>query len=148
MLQHAEISRSPVGRVLAQHHREIEEACLAIMSAGFADQPRDLVACWRDVEHQLFDHMMAEEEFLFPAYQRAEPENAQDLRDQHAWLREHAFEIGVAIELHTIRIEQLRQFVNELRAHARNEEASLYSWAERHVPGDQARRIGDWLAAA
>ena len=146
-MQHHEAGtpNPPIGRILDQHHREIEDACLAILSAGFADQPRDLTQCWSDIEHQLLDHMAAEEHLLFPAYQRADPENAQDLRDQHAVLRQRAFEIGVAIQLHTIRCEQLQQFVAELRAHARNEEASLYRWADRYLGEDSHHRLRDWL---
>lgn len=146
-MQHheAETTHQPVGQLLDQHHREIEDACLAILSAGFADEPRDLARVWGDVEHKLLDHMMAEEQFLLPAYQRVDPENAQDLRDQHARLRERAYEIGVAIQLHTIRCEQLQQFVADLRAHARNEEASLYRWADQHLGADLRRRVRAWL---
>ena len=140
-------SQRPIGHVLDQHHREIEEACLTLLSAGFADEPRDLARCWGEIEHQLYDHMMAEEHFLFPAYQHAEPENAQDLRDQHARLREQALEIGVAIQLHAVRMEQIEAFVAELRAHARNEEVGLYRWAERHVSEDHGRWLRDYLAA-
>ena len=143
--QEAETSRPAIGQILGQHHREIEDACLAILSAGFADEPRDLTRRWSEVEHQLLDHMTAEEHLLLPAYQRADPENAQDLRDQHARLRERAFDIGIAIQLHTIRCEQLQQFVAELRAHARNEEASLYRWADQHLGDDEHHRLRAWL---
>ncbi|HEX7840304.1 MAG TPA: hemerythrin domain-containing protein [Kofleriaceae bacterium] len=143
--QEAETSKPSIGQILDQHHREIEDACLAILGAGFADQPRDLVKCWADIEHQLADHMAAEEHLVIPAYQRVDPENAQELRDQHARLRAQAFEIGVAIQLHTIRCEQLQQFVAELRAHARNEEASLYRWADRHLAEEQDLRLRAWL---
>lgn len=121
-----------------QHYREIEEACLALLSAGFADDSRDLVRCWSDIERRLLDHMAAEERSLLPAYQREAPESAQELRDQHARLREQASEIGVAIQLHTIRCEQLEDFVATLRAHARREEASLYRWAERKLATSQS----------
>jgi hypothetical protein len=123
----------PVDDVLGAHHLEIEAACLEIMSAGFADDARDLTLRWGTVERELLEHMAAEERMVFPVYQQAEPENAQDLRDEHAVLREHAFAIGVAIQLHAIRCEQLQQFVDELRAHARHEEASLYRWAQGNL---------------
>ena len=103
------------------------------MSAGFTDDSRDLVMLWGKVERELLEHMAAEERLVFPAYQRADPENAQDLRDEHAVLREHALELGIAIQLHTVRREQLHRFVEELRAHARNEEASLYRWAQGNL---------------
>ncbi|HET7503496.1 MAG TPA: hemerythrin domain-containing protein [Kofleriaceae bacterium] len=124
--------------VLGAHHREIEAECFEIMSAGFADEPRDLTMRWAKVERELLEHMAAEERLIFPAYQHADPENAQDLRDEHAVLREHALEIGIAIQLHTIRCEQLQQFVDELRAHAVHEEASVYRWAQTHL--DRSRR--------
>jgi hypothetical protein len=76
------------------------------------------------------NYMPAEERMVFPAYQRADPENAHDLRDEHSVLREHALEIG--IQLHTIRREQLQRFVDQLRAHARHEE-SLYRWVQGNM---------------
>jgi hypothetical protein len=134
---HALASHS-VEDVLGAHHREIEAACFEIMSAGFADEPRDLTLRWVRIERELLEHMAAEERLVIPAYQHHDPENAQDLRDEHAVLREHALEIGVAIQLHTIRCEELQRFVDELRAHAVHEEVSLYRWAQTHL--DRSRR--------
>jgi hemerythrin superfamily protein len=91
--------------------------------------------------------MTAEEQLLFPAHQHAEPENAQDLRDQHARLREQAREVGIAVQLHTVRMEQIQAFVAALRAHAQREEASLYRWADRHASDDERHRMRDDLAA-
>jgi len=123
----------PVDDVLGAHHLEIEAECLEIMSACFTDDPRDLTLRWGKVECELLEHMAAEEHMVFPDYQRADPENAQDLRDEHAVLREHALELGIAIQLHTIRREQLQLFVDQLRAHARHEEATLYRWAQGNL---------------
>jgi len=147
-MSHAIPSAPPSGQLLDQHHHEIEGACLALLGAGCSGEPGELIRCWGEIEYQLYDHMMAEEHFLFPAYQHDEPENAQQLREQHARLRELAFEIGVAVELHTIRMEQLQAFVAALRAHGRLEEASLYRWADRHVPDDARHRMHDYLAAS
>lgn len=141
-------SPPPIGHILDQHHREIEEACLALLGACFAGDPSDLARRWGEIEHQLYDHMMAEEHFLFPAYQRDDPENAQDLRDQHALLRELALDLGVAIQLHTVRMEQIQAFVAALRAHGQCEEASLYRWADRHVSDDERHRMREYLAAS
>ena len=129
---------SSVDDVLGAHHREIEAGCFEIMSAGFADDARDLTSRWAKVEREFHEHMAAEERIVFPDYQLANPENAQALRDEHAALREHALELGVGIELHTIRCEQLAEFVDALRAHARHEEATLYRWAQGNL--DPSRR--------
>jgi len=123
----------PVDDVLGAHHREIEAACLEIMSAGFADEARDLALRWGIVERELLEHMAAEERMVFPAYHQAAPKTAQALRDEHTSLREHALEIAVAVQLHAVRCEDLQRFVDELRAHARHEEASLYRWAEGNL---------------
>ena len=147
MLHAANPSPPSSGRILDQHHREIEEACLVLLGACCAGDPSELARCWGEIEHQLYDHMMAEEHFLFPAYQRDEPENAQDLRDQHAVLREQAMELGVAIQLHTVHAEQIQAFVAALREHGRREEASLYRWADRHLADDQRHRMRHYLAA-
>lgn len=147
-MPHAESSTPPPsGHILDQHHREIEEACLALLGACCAGDPSDLARRWSDIEHQLYDHMMAEEHFLFPAYQHDEPENAQDLRDQHAQLREQALDLGIAVELHTVRMEQIQAFVAALRAHGQCEEASLYRWADRHLADDERHRMHAYLAA-
>jgi len=130
-----------VGDLLGEHHRDIEAACLEIMSAALADDPRDLVLRWRAVERRLLDHMAAEEQVLLPAYQQAEPENAQDLRDEHAVLRDHAYEIGISIQLHAISCARLQQFVDELRAHTRREQASLYRWTEQHGGAAELQRL-------
>lgn len=138
----------PLGHVADQHHREIEEACLSLIAAGLADEPGEMAKRWMIIERQLFDHMSAEEHLVLPAYHHAEPENAQRLREQHARLREQALEIGVAIQLHTVRLAQLRAFVAALREHASCEEASMYRWAERHVPEDLRHRMCAWLGPA
>lgn len=136
----------PSGQVsdtLAEHHREIERACLEIMSAGLADDPRDLTLRWRVIERELLAHMATEEDLLLPAYQHADPENAQWLRDDHAALRKRALELAVSIQLHSVRIEQLQEFVDALKAHAAREERTLYPWAQANLDlhVDHRRRV-------
>jgi hypothetical protein len=123
----------PVDDVLGSHHREIEAACLEIMSAVSAGDPLDPGPRWAKVERELLEHMAAEERMVFAAYQRADPASAQDLRDEHAALRSRALELRGAIRLRTVRGEQLQQLVDELRAHARHEDASLYRWAQGNL---------------
>jgi hemerythrin superfamily protein len=130
----------PVSDALTTHHREIEAACLEIMAAGYTDDPRDLTLRWRVIERELLAHMATEEQLLLPAYERAEPEIAQALRADHAALRARAMELAVAIQLHAVRVEQLRAFVDALRAHAAREETSLYLWTQANLPLDHDHR--------
>ena len=136
------------GHILGQHHFVIEEACLALLDACCTGDPGEIARSWEEIEFQLYDHMMAEEHFLFPAYQHDEPENAQDLRDQHARLREMAMELGIAVELHAVHAEQIQAFVAALRDHDEREEATLYRWADRHLADDDRHRMRDYLAAS
>ncbi|HET7502250.1 MAG TPA: hemerythrin domain-containing protein [Kofleriaceae bacterium] len=133
-------SSGSVGDVLGAHHRDIEDRCLALMSRCGADA-RSLVRRWEKIEHELFEHMAAEERMVFPAYQRADARNARDLLDEHTVLRERALEIGIAIHLGTIRSEHLQRFVDHLRAHARHEDVSLYRWAQRNLDHNERHAL-------
>jgi hypothetical protein len=136
------------GHILGQHHFEIEEACLALLDACCRGDPIEISRSWGEVEFQLYDHMMAEEHFLFPVYQHDEPESAQDLRDQHARLRDLAVALGVALQLHTVHLAQIEAFVAALRDHEESEDASLYRWADRHLADDERHQMRDYLAAS
>jgi hemerythrin superfamily protein len=134
------LASSSVCDVLGWHHREVEAGCLDMMN-GVASDARGLMLRWGKVEHDLLQHMAAEERIVFPAYQHADPKNIRDLVDEHAVLRVGALEIGIAIHRHMIRSEHLQQFVDKLRAHARHEEASLYRWAQRNLDHDQRHTL-------
>ena len=136
------------GHILGHHHLEIEEACLALLDACCTGDPGKIARSWREFEFQLYDHMMAEEHFLFPAYQYDEPENARDLRDQHARLRDLVVELGVALQLHTIHLAQIEAFVAALRDHEEREDASLYRWADHHLADGERHQMRDYLAAS
>src|SRR3954468_19239535 len=58
-MSHATSSAPPSGHILDQHHREIEEACLALLGPGCAGVPGELTRRWGEIEYQLYDHMMA-----------------------------------------------------------------------------------------
>jgi hypothetical protein len=47
------------------------------------------------------------------------------------------------VDLHLVRLEAARHFVDELRAHARNEDRLLYRWADDQLDDDaQLATIG------
>jgi len=120
--------------LLRDHHLEIESACLELMGAAFVDDPPILARRWSAFEHEVLDHMAAEEELLIPSYQSADPEQAQELRADHILLRDILEHVALDVELHAIRIERLKDLVAMLRAHAYREERTLYPWAQHHLP--------------
>jgi hemerythrin-like domain-containing protein len=131
----------PNDDALGAHHREMEAVCLELVRAGGARESRDLALRWRRLERELLEHIAAEEALLFPAYQQLHRENAQHLRAEHAGLRVHVLDIGIGIQLGTIRGEQLQRFLEALRGHARHEEATLYAWTQGNLDHNQRHTL-------
>lgn len=135
---------APAGRIddaLSAHHGALDAACLELMGAAHSADPRALAQRWREVERDLLEHMAAEEQLMLPEYGEHDPDVARALRNEHTALRDHMFELGVAVQFHALRWEALQYFVDELRAHARREELILYRWAEDHIDPDARERL-------
>ena len=85
---------------------------------------------WTDLEAAVLRHMDAEEMVLLPAFARAAPEVAAEIRAEHGTIRELLGEIGIELDLHaltTVRIEALSAV---LSSHMRHEAATVYAWAD------------------
>lgn len=136
-------------RVLAaERHLELEEAFEELEHA-LSDEPHALAARWRVVEAALRDHLDAEEDLIIPAYQLTAPEEADELRTEHARLRELLGQVELDIRQHVLQPQRLRHVLELLRRHAEREDASMYPWAERNLPLVVRRqlfvRISHWL---
>lgn len=127
--------------LLADHHREIEIACRALLERTYADDPPQLIAQYRSFESAILDHLAAEEEIILPAFAEAAPVEARAILDDHAVLRRQLFQIGVDVELHIVRAQTLRELIDQLHAHAAREDASMYPWAQVHLPLSAKRRL-------
>lgn len=139
---HARLARPKRGlaHFAVDRHHELERACLDLVK----DPSR-----WSEVEQLLRDHMLAEEELIIPAFQLTDPEEADELRTQHAQIRALIDEINTHIQRNGVHRERLRRLQAALRAHAGREDAELYPWAEHHLPVVARRqlmlRISHWL---
>src|SRR5262245_51567928 len=102
-------------------HRELEAACEELVGAAFADDPHTLAARWDTIDSDLREHMAAEEDQLFSAYERSHPEAVNQLRAEHAQLRLLQDEIGKHVHSQGIHAERLRRLVALLRFHAARE---------------------------
>ena len=119
--------------VLPAHHRQIEYACVGLMAAAMLNDRRVIGQAFRELEYELLEHLTAEEELMFPAYELSEPAEAHQLRADHARLRELLASVAVAIELQAIHLDDLQALVDLLRSHAQREDASMYRWAQHHL---------------
>jgi hypothetical protein len=110
-------------------HRHLEEAGKRLVEAVSVDARDETIALWRELESQLLAHLEAEERYVLPAFARADREEAMTLLRQHGQIRERLLELGIAVELHHLRMHMLDDFILVLRAHAAREERLMYAWA-------------------
>lgn len=132
-------AHGPIRDQFLADHERLEVLFDRLLSAFEANDRDGMARLWTEFESGLLAHMETEEAHLIPHLQRASPRNARILVQEHRHIRTRLTELGVALDLHTIRLDTARSFVDELRAHARNEDRLLYQWAEERL--DQTERI-------
>lgn len=120
--------------MLADHHREMEQAGRALLACAHEDCSRSLTAQYRAFEQAVLEHLEAEETELLPAYAAHAPEEAAAIRGEHAAIRTLLLQVGVEVELHLVRLETLRSLIDTLHAHAAREDAAMYPWAQLRLP--------------
>jgi len=127
------MTETPPPNVLAEHHRELD-ACIERLIARVGDgDPTELRPEWSTFERALLRHLEQEEAEILPGFARDDPAGARAILAEHADIRGALLDMGVNLDLHLLRAEQVERFVGQLRAHAKREEAALYAWAERHI---------------
>jgi hypothetical protein len=121
-------------------HTEIEKLARDVASS-IRDDDRE---CMRDdfavLERRLLDHMSWEEMYILPDYEKQLPESAARIRAEHADFRARLGEIGLAIDLHSVRADQFDALAERLRVHADRED-ELYKTVAAGLPGDAATAV-------
>jgi hemerythrin superfamily protein len=129
----ANVSKKPAQRTLRADHEELAaltKRALAIVEEGDSADVQKLVA---EIETKLLEHIDGEEAELLPRYAEEHPEDAGALLAQHATFRRLFAELGVAGDLHLVRLERMRELAATLADHAKRENEGLYRWAARAV---------------
>lgn len=109
--------------------RRFEDLC----GRARAGDWHDLDEVWSQFAADVEAHLAFEEDVLFPAYAKQSQECKELVKrlvGEHAVLRELLLEIGVAIQLHDIRVWTIEVFVELLREHAAVENEHIYPWVE------------------
>jgi hemerythrin-like domain-containing protein len=86
------------------------------------------------LEKALRDHLALEDDKLLPRFGEVNPSEAVALRGEHARIRRRLDDLGIALELHTLRAEMIDDFIDLLYRHAVREERALYAWSEQALP--------------
>lgn len=134
--------------LLSRHHEDLDRRIATLIARANGGDVHELARAWGAFERELLAHLALEEEELLPRFALEQPEEARALRQEHAALRRDLLTLGIRADLHFLRAEAVREFVDDLRAHAAREERALYPWARTHVGQDAWTTVAERLRAA
>jgi hypothetical protein len=117
---------------LLKDHEELEQL-LRRLAQDAAGSAAELASTWNALESRLIRHMEVEERFLLPLIEAGNPAEVERTRQEHAHIRDLLVELGVGIDLHTVREHDIQQLIELLRNHAAHEDVELY-----RLSGDKA----------
>jgi hypothetical protein len=115
--------QSPTFDQVADDQR-LEDVFARLLRALESTDP-EVLSLWREFEVCLIAHMDDEEQRVTPKLAAIRLRDALAILQEHRYLRTRMKEIGEAIERGELRLENARSFRDELRAHARHEDAIL-----------------------
>ena len=118
---------------LPEHHHDLEEHYQRLMARCQGGEPLELRCEWALFERELNDHLELEEKELIPRFRRDRPTEAAQICREHEQIRAGLAELGIALDLHALRVTAVQEFLDLLRAHARLEEALFYPWVNEHA---------------
>ena len=118
-----------VGLHMAEDHRELEALLKRLADDAQAPECEALHLTWCELESRLLGHMAAEEHYLLPLIETSHPAQAARTFTEHDEIRRQVSELGVAIELHSVRQPAIDGLIRTLQAHAQYEDETLYPLA-------------------
>jgi hypothetical protein len=125
--------------LLHRDHERLERRFSELLCAFEADARSDVARLWNEFDRDLRAHLAIEEEQLLPKFVDFNAPEALALLREHQSIRDKLLRLGVGVDLHLTRHNQVEDFVAELRAHAKREDALLYRWSEEHVRDPELR---------
>lgn len=129
-------------RFLLDHER-LEVLLGELLAAVRANDHERESRLWEECRAGLMVHLEAEETHLIPALRRMNERDARVIVQEHHHIRTRLAEIGAGMVSRSVRFDSLRDFIDELRAHAQSEDRLLYKWADTHLDEQQlASAIG------
>lgn len=142
MEPHLTSHRSPddLRLLLSRDHERLDRLFRDLLAAFEVDARSEVGRLWNEFDGDLRAHMQLEEEQLLPRFEQVDAPEAAALRREHDAIRDKLLQLGVGVDLHFTRHNQVEEFVRELRAHAKREDALMYQWVQTHVQDAEVRR--------
>jgi hypothetical protein len=126
---------------LAQDHADIARRLEDLLASARSDDREALAEAFAQAEDGLLAHMNAEELYVLPAFVVVDAKEAEALRAEHARMREELGKLGIAVQLHVIRKEQVDALVATVREHASREGKLMYRWIDTSLPPENLRAL-------
>jgi Hemerythrin HHE cation binding domain len=127
----------PCRETLRHEHAMLDGLCDDLINRAESGDCHECDVVWDELGRTLEAHMGLEETALLPAFGAEGPEQARladQIRREHQDIRRMVERLGIAVQVHTLRADDVRELVELLRRHAALEDESLYPWADRLSP--------------
>lgn len=123
---------SPETKLLEDHAEMERLLSLLAIAVEANDESQDLQCTWSQVERLILDHISTEEREFFGLVARAHRAEVEELRADHQHIRRALAELGMQVQLHSVRKPEVDALIAFLRHHSERENQTLYRWlAER-----------------
>jgi hypothetical protein len=114
---------------LRADHDVFEEIAGRILQTVVEGDREDVSDAMSALEASVLTHLDGEEKDLIPRFALHDPSEAKLILQDHAAIRKRLTELDISTDLHLVRADALRLFLDALRAHAKREDTGLYRWA-------------------
>lgn len=128
-----------------QRHKELFDTLLNRVHVGDAQGSQQ---AWTAFERALASHLELEEEQILPLFERKDAEEAALLRTEHDKIRGLVAELGLGLDIHTVREEKVSEFLQFLESHAKREDQLMYAWASEELPDIERQTLFDRIKDA
>ncbi|MCA9595341.1 MAG: hemerythrin domain-containing protein [Myxococcales bacterium] len=127
-------------------HEQLERSFKELESVVEGANAPTLVERWTAFERRVKAHFDAEERHLLPRLEDAHPNEVAELRREHEDILTRVADLGVRVDLHTLRQDAATDLLQRLRDHAKREDDALYRWADELGDPSLGERLLDALA--
>lgn len=128
-----------------QRHKELFDMLLNRVHVGDTEGSQ---SAWTDFERALSGHLELEEEHILPLFERQDEQEAKALREEHEKIRSLAAELGVGLDIHTVREDKIKEFIQFIESHAQREDQLMYRWAAEELPDPERHTLLDRIVDA
>lgn len=119
---------------LPEEHQRLNEVFQSLLNCASTGDWRSCDQTWDGFCEALLKHLELEETAFFPRFMEEgvrERRATQELLLDHDEIRRQLHELGLSIQLHTIRAETIATFISAMRQHAKKEDELFHPWLVR-----------------